>query len=609
MGIRDNVIKFVVDVDDKASASFNKLGKGFQTMASSVVKAGVVVTGAVLAVEKLVEMTARGADENAKFASRLGIATEGLTRYQHAAELSGVSTRNFNLALQRLNRRAAEVVTGTGVAKDAFEKLGISAAEFTGMDTETQLITLADAFEKVEASGDKVLTAFKLFDTEGVGMLQLFADGSKEMRKLAEDADFLGLTLSATTAVKMEGFMDSLTRIKGAFTGTRLAIADELAPALTALNNMFANFIANNRQGSADMARSFVEGMLVMVLTTQQAVNSMSKSFDKLFSVKGFSEVFTNILAGFRDLIVGVIQLQIRLFPELMVLWVNAFKNIFKTLYSMGKAFFTGLWELAKDPTQTFKEAVTDNVVAAFRASMDALAADAADSFSVLKAIVIPAAEGFSDGVEDALGVDMDEIRARVKALLDEWGVTIESVKQGLGSIPKAGEEHMSALQAIVDQAARNMQTAMADFFFEPFENGLKGMLKSFIDIIRRMVAEIAAANFFASSWGVALTTALGGSTGTSPPKKAWGGSVTKGMEYIVGDEGPERWVAPATGSIIPNGKGGSSGQQVVQFNTTINGGQGGFDMAVLNNLLDRRDKRLFVQVKTYIDRRGVVAV
>lgn len=47
------------------------------------------------------------------------------------------------------------------------------------------------------------------------------------------------------------------------------------------------------------------------------------------------------------------------------------------------------------------------------------------------------------------------------------------------------------------DQAARNMQDAFADFLFDPFKDGIKGMLKGFVDILRRMVAEAAAAKIF----------------------------------------------------------------------------------------------------------------
>jgi hypothetical protein len=60
-------------------------------------------------------------------------------------------------------------------------------------------------------------------------------------------------------------------------------------------------------------------------------------------------------------------------------------------------------------------------------------------------------------------------------------------------------------------QAARNMQDAFAQFLFDPFHDGLKGMLKGFIDMIRQMVANAAAAKIFDSLGGVG---AIGGGLG-----------------------------------------------------------------------------------------------
>lgn len=67
-------------------------------------------------------------------------------------------------------------------------------------------------------------------------------------------------------------------------------------------------------------------------------------------------------------------------------------------------------------------------------------------------------------------------------------------------------------MSVYADQAARNMQSAFADFLFDPFEGGVKGMLKSFIDAIRRMMAEKAAAAIFdsVSNGGLGLGGLIG---------------------------------------------------------------------------------------------------
>lgn len=51
-------------------------------------------------------------------------------------------------------------------------------------------------------------------------------------------------------------------------------------------------------------------------------------------------------------------------------------------------------------------------------------------------------------------------------------------------------------------QAARNMQSAFADFLFDPFENGMEGMAANFAKIVQRMVAEAASAQIFETLLG-----------------------------------------------------------------------------------------------------------
>jgi hypothetical protein len=74
-----------------------------------------------------------------------------------------------------------------------------------------------------------------------------------------------------------------------------------------------------------------------------------------------------------------------------------------------------------------------------------------------------------------------------------------EELKQELDGLPDKTDDATDKMSVFADEAARNMQSAFADFLFDPFEDGLDGMLKGFIDILRRMAAEQLAANIFGS--------------------------------------------------------------------------------------------------------------
>lgn len=124
----------------------------------------------------------------------------------------------------------------------------------------------------------------------------------------------------------------------------------------------------------------------------------------------------------------------------------------------------------------------------------------------------------------------------------------------------------MEKLGVFAEQAAKNMQDAFADFLFDPFKGGLDGMLTGFLNVIKRMVAEQAAAQLFGSKKeggagggdliksGVSAVSGIigglfgggaGGFNGTGPllsfagKKFASGGSFDGGFR-LVGENGPE---------------------------------------------------------------------
>ncbi len=78
----------------------------------------------------------------------------------------------------------------------------------------------------------------------------------------------------------------------------------------------------------------------------------------------------------------------------------------------------------------------------------------------------------------------------------------IEEIEVNVKKLPPLVDDSMKQLEAVADQAARNMQDAFADFLFDPFSQGLDGMLRGFIDVLRRMAAEAAAAKIFGSLFG-----------------------------------------------------------------------------------------------------------
>jgi tape measure domain-containing protein len=63
------------------------------------------------------------------------------------------------------------------------------------------------------------------------------------------------------------------------------------------------------------------------------------------------------------------------------------------------------------------------------------------------------------------------------------------------GEAGKAANQFGNEADQFAEQAARNIQDSFANFLFNPFQNGLKGMLLGFVDTIRRIIAEALSAD------------------------------------------------------------------------------------------------------------------
>lgn len=143
---------------------------------------------------------------------------------------------------------------------------------------------------------------------------------------------------------------------------------------------------------------------------------------------------------------------------------------------------------------------------------------------------------------------DLNELIARGLINQETYNRAVEDAQEAFEGASKSGEQWTARMDEITRSAARNIQTSFADFLFDPFEDGLDGMLKSFTETIQRMIAEAAAAQILRGVFG---GTAVGSFLGIEG--RATGGPVSAGAPYLVGERGPEIVVPDSPGVVIPN--------------------------------------------------------
>ena len=256
-----------------------KVSKASARTAGKIAKIGsafaLVAGGATAALTKA---SMKNIDALAKTADKIGITTQALGGLQHAAELTGVSSETMNMALQRMTRRVSEAANGTGEAVNALNELGLNAAELEKLPLDVQMGVVADAMGKVTNQSDRVRLSMKLFDSEGVALVNTLAGGSAGLNAMAKESELLGLSMSRVDAAQIEAANDSITRAQGVFEGIGNQIAVSLSPLVSEL-------AANFYQSALDMNESGNVG--------QRVANFLVKGFAK------FADVIHGLRIGF----------------------------------------------------------------------------------------------------------------------------------------------------------------------------------------------------------------------------------------------------------------------------------------------------------------------
>ena len=183
----------------------------------------------------------------------------------------------------------------------------------------------------------------------------------------------------------------------------------------------------------------------------------------------------------------------------------------------------------------------------------------------------------------------------RLQDLLDRGAISWETYTRAVLKTQEAIEqtpEKLEEMDVFAKKAAENIQQSFADFLFDPFDKGMKGMLQGFGEMIKRMIADAVAADLAKSLFGdlakggsgdgVAgglLKTvggwfgfADGGIAANGRPLARFAGGGVSNTAAIFGEAGPEAAVPLPDGRSIPvTMKGGGGNTYVVNVNGSNN--------------------------------------
>lgn len=488
-------VQGLANVTSKAANKVNRSSKSMvdslTNVATRAAKWGAATTAAATAAGiALTKAGLSSVDTLAKTSDKLGVATESLARFRFAAEQTGVAQNKADIALQRFTRRLADAAAGSGPAVKAFEALNLSADELIKLSPDQAFAKVAEQMNKVENQSQKVSLAFKLFDSEGVALVNTLALGEEGLNALGNEAEILGLTLSRVDAAKVEQANDSMNRIKRAAQGLGQQLAVKVAP--------FLKVVADRLFGAAKEA-----GGMGKVATS--AFNSIIKSAGQVGNIIKFIRV------GWIDMRLGLQKAALEMAKSLDKFAKSAV-DIWNRLPWVDEVAYTSVFE-------------------SYALSMESAIEDSKDKIDEILSEPLPsvAIDDFVADVERASQEMADTVVAGQQEIQDEV-ITTTEITETLATTTKKTTEEMS-------KAWADSRTTLSNFFFEFARDGkdaFENLLSSFQAMLSKMVAE-AAANKILVSVGAAVGSA--GFSGTANAlTSAGGGSLNIGSALSGGN-------------------------------------------------------------------------
>ena len=278
-----NKLKFDISAQDRTKAAFRTIKKGLGSITSALTsfKTAIVAAVGVAGIGLLIKNSLTAIDRIGKLSRQLFISTQDLGAFQLAADLGGTSLEAFAKGSRTLAVGINDyLVKGTGIAKEAFDQLGITVQDLkkTNGDLFAQFTLVADALNNLQGSTDKTAIAYKLFGGRNIELLTAIEGGAAGLKDIREQAERFGLTLSADMVKRVENANDSMTRMSYRLKGLRDNFVVALAPTLEriseAMGKMFDNFVASNG-GIEKFAELMVTKLLMAIRAIIQAIGNM----------------------------------------------------------------------------------------------------------------------------------------------------------------------------------------------------------------------------------------------------------------------------------------------------------------------------------------------
>lgn len=584
--------------------SLKKIRDGLNATAKSFAAISVAAAATAAAVYRSTSSNIRQINQLSQVANTN---VQDFTRMAYAAQTVGIEQEKLSDILKDMSDRVGDFLqTGGGPMRDFFEQIaprvGVTAEQFRNLSGRDALQLYVDTLEKANLSQNEMVFYMETIASDSTKLLPLLRNNGEAMGRMADEADDLGLSLSNLDVAQVELANIEMQRISGIVRGIAQQFTVDLSPVVVAFSKEiisarkevgnFGDVIVNTLEVIAlgfGYAGNALYGWRLIVKSIELAMAGFGALVFKIASA--IERTFENMVNGAIDSINKLILATDRIGLNIDLIPLVTFDKDGKNLKYLA-ALEANVKKLQVDLENLALESMpTENIRAFFDTIRDGIRTSREEAAQ--GAIALPQASNAEAGVggttdltdeERKLNSIISSTRTQVEMLKEQIALVKSAIESGitapfealgttgeevlkrlenrLGEMSATGKEKFIDLAEMGKQAARGIHSAFVDFLMNPFEEGLKGMLKAFLNMLQRMIAEVVAAQMLRQLFGGLAGSAngflssIGEAFGGVPVggTRDVGGRGEPGKAYVINPKaGPEMFVPSTAGEFIPN--------------------------------------------------------
>lgn len=576
-------------------------------------------------------------DELGKSSQKLGVGTEALSKLAYAASLADVEFSQLESALGKLIKSQDAAAQGSQEQLALFQALGVEFKNQDGTlrNVEEVFLDLATAFKGLPDGANKAAAAFVLLGRTGADLIPLMNGGEEGIRGAGDELERFGGEVGPNAAKMAEEFNDNLTRLRAATNGLFQSVAADLLPSLVRLTDELAEGSAKG-DGFRSTGQTIAAVLATVAETAYAAYKNIELMVNGLVEMAARAAKLAATAPGAigiadRLFFGGSLARESGILAESSAAGAAESAADIDRGLGLGRGSFISPLAGGGDGADAAAAAAAEKALAAAleesRGAAERAAAAKAASAAANRAAAQAAREAAALEKAEAKAAEellkrrheqMEELqrlaaeerleRQRAKELVDQTlaDIAFETKLLGLNNLERekaialryanvdaASAEGQAIGQALEELAAAQDVAAGMDVvrnategLFTDLMSGAKSAKDAFMDFVDSILAGIArivAQKLTEQLFGAMGTTDTGAGGGWLASlfgaffggPKAAGGSVYAGKAYLVGEQGPELFMPPGAGNIVPAGAtakamGGSTVNQIINVTGTV---------------------------------------